>query len=105
MATAHALAIPEIIMELAEHVCAEPAPDTRKRDLARLARVARIFYEPAVWLLWGEMFSIEPLFRILSNCVPTPAPVNAVEDEGEATESPYTLVSPSCHGTPLIRRM
>ncbi|RPD57940.1 hypothetical protein L226DRAFT_574745 [Lentinus tigrinus ALCF2SS1-7] len=88
----HALAIPEIIIEIAEHVYAEPDPRTRRRGLARLARLDRIFYHPAVRLLWGDMQNIEPLFRLLSNCGPTQASVIATEGEGELVARPsYSL--------------
>lgn len=92
MATARALSLPEIVLEVLEHVFDEPVSE-RRPLLFALAQVSRIFRDPAVRMLWVDMPNIEPLFRLLSNCEVVPDPVNATAT-GEDEDGPsYTLVS------------
>ncbi|RDX40017.1 hypothetical protein OH76DRAFT_475753 [Lentinus brumalis] len=90
MATARALSLPEIVLEVLEHVFDEPVCE-RRPLLFALAQVSRIFRDPAVRMLWVDMPNIEPLFRLLSNCEVVPDPVNATAT-GEDEDGPsYTL--------------
>ncbi|TFK91998.1 hypothetical protein K466DRAFT_650701 [Polyporus arcularius HHB13444] len=68
MATARALTIPEIALEIVEGVYAMPVSE-RRPVLASLALVSRVFHNRAMRLLWADLPSVEPLFQLLSNCV------------------------------------
>ena len=83
MATSHALCISELVLRIVEHLHAELP--TSRPALARIAQVNRVFHGVAVPFLWADMPNIEPLFKILSNCVSV---------AGNAGRSPYTMVSP-----------
>lgn len=83
MATSHALCISELVLRIVEHLHAELP--TSRPALARIAQVNRLFHGVAVPFLWADMPNIEPLFKVLSNCVNV---------AGNAGRSSYTLVSP-----------
>ncbi|KAI0695187.1 hypothetical protein C8T65DRAFT_833212 [Cerioporus squamosus] len=68
MATVRALAISEIAREIVEQAHALPALE-RRFVLARLAQVSSIFHDRTTRLLWVDLPRIEPLFKLLSNCV------------------------------------
>ncbi|RDX43393.1 hypothetical protein OH76DRAFT_1410180 [Lentinus brumalis] len=97
MAAAHALSIPEIVLEVAGHVQAEPVSEHRPA-LARLARVNRLFHDHVVRLLWADLPNMDPLFKLLSNCVSLPTPVNAAGGNAHAAPQPLhsmRLVGPT----------
>ena len=77
MATARALSITEIVVEIVEH--ANMLPE-RSPVLARLARVNWMFHHHAVKLLWADLPNLEPLFMLLSNCVRVPTRQKAASD-------------------------
>ena len=77
MATARALSITEIVVEIVEH--ANMLPE-RAPVLARLARVNWMFYHHAVKLLWADLPDLEPLFMLLSNCVRVPTRAKVASD-------------------------
>ena len=89
MATARAISILDIVAEIVEHVDAVEPASERRRSLVSLVHVSRIFSAPAGRMLWRNLPNIEPLFRLLSNCV-----VVRNESDPEA-QSAYTLVSRS----------
>ncbi len=96
MAAAHALSIPEIVLEVAGHVQAEPVSEHRPA-LARLARVNRLFHDHVVRLLWADLPNMDPLFKLLSNCVSLPTPANAAGGNAHAAPQPlHSMVSLSC---------
>ncbi|KAF8124937.1 hypothetical protein EV363DRAFT_1177218 [Boletus edulis] len=57
----HALQIPEILLNIFGH-----CSDRFDYDVAALARTCRAFKEPALDVLWEELFELSPLVR----CVP-----------------------------------
>ena len=77
MATARALSITEIVVEIVEH--ANMLPE-RAPVLARLARVNWMFHDHAVKLLWADLPDLEPLFMLLSNCVRVPTRAKVASD-------------------------
>lgn len=86
MATARALTIPEIALEIVEGVYAMPVSE-RRPVLASLALVSRVFHNRAMRLLWADLPSVEPLFQLLSNCV------SILDTGGGALRRAYSLVS------------
>ncbi|KAG2053264.1 hypothetical protein BDR06DRAFT_482887 [Suillus hirtellus] len=58
-----ALLVPEILLEIFAYVNIIPSTETTSTQklLAAFARTCKIFYEPAMDLLWTEIHEIEPL--------------------------------------------
>lgn len=69
MATVRALAIPDIVLEIVARVCLLDDDQIRRTTLVRLVAVNRVFYDSAVSALWADLPSVEPLLRLLTNCV------------------------------------
>ncbi|KAG2096343.1 uncharacterized protein F5147DRAFT_551628, partial [Suillus discolor] len=58
-----ALLVPDILLEIFAYVNTIPSTQTTSTQklLAALARTCKIFYEPAMDLLWTEIHGLEPL--------------------------------------------
>ena len=85
MTTPRALLVRDVIEEIVGYVANIGTRRESKQLLARLARVSSIFHEPCVRRLWADMNFLDPLFKLLANCEPTPGSTTFVDDNGEST--------------------
>ncbi|KAG1851815.1 hypothetical protein C8R48DRAFT_361086 [Suillus tomentosus] len=67
-----ALLVPEVLLEIFAYVNTIPSTQTTSTQklLAALARTCKIFYEPAMDLLWTEIHELEPLLGCVTRLYP-----------------------------------
>ncbi|KAG2048313.1 hypothetical protein BDR06DRAFT_1024503 [Suillus hirtellus] len=67
-----ALLVPEVLLEIFAYVNTIPSTQTTSTQklLAALARTCKIFYEPAMDLLWTEIHELEPLLGCVTKLHP-----------------------------------
>ncbi|KAG1828004.1 hypothetical protein EV424DRAFT_576517 [Suillus variegatus] len=67
-----ALLVPEVLLEIFAYVNTIPSTETTspQKLLAALARTCKIFYEPAMDLLWTEIHELEPLLGCVTRLHP-----------------------------------
>ncbi|KAG1872834.1 hypothetical protein C8R48DRAFT_695770 [Suillus tomentosus] len=78
-----ALLVPEVILEIFAYVNIIPSTETTSTQklLAALARTCKIFYEPAMDLLWTEIHELEPLLGCVARLHPLIYHSGAMWDE------------------------